>query len=390
MLCLLLSTNAMASERFLFSGFGTLGFAIVDSDTAEYRTGKAQDGADDRGSFEVDSRLGIQADYIINHDFSATLQLVAREGGDGSPEVLPEWAFLKKQLNDSVGVRLGRIGLGLYMASEFQEVGFAHPLLRLPEETYVQIPLYFFDGVDFIGNFNLGETQLTFQAIAGSSKSKFFDDLNVDLKLIVGFNLIAETDHWRWRVTHNMGKLNIYSDDLLALGQGLEQASVLFPPLGEVAENFNDEHKDVTFSGIGVEYEQGDFFMNAELTTRTVDQFLPDTSAWYVAVGYHMGSISPYAYVSKLHQSSKDSIEFPDIPTLQEAAIAVDRIYASADQQSVAAGLRWDFRPNVALKAQIEHLTFENNGISFSRENDEVPAGSDSANLFSLAFDFIF
>ncbi|MFK7858242.1 MAG: porin [Granulosicoccus sp.] len=389
-LCLFLSANSQASERLNFSGFGTLGYAITDSDTAEYRTGKAQDGADDRGSFEVDTRLGVQADFMISHNSSATLQLLAREGGDGDPEVEAGWAFLKKQINDSVGVRVGRIGLGLYMASEFQEVGFAHPLLRPPEETYVQVPLYSLDGIDIIGNIDIGETQLTFQLIAGQTKTKFFDDLDIDAKFIGGINITAETDHWRWRITHNEGSLSVTSANLLALGEGLSQASVFLPELADIAEDFNDEYKDVSFSGIGVEYEQEKLFLQAELTTRTVDQFLPDTTAWYVVAGYRFGSFAPYAYFSQLRQNSKESIDFPDVPQLQEAAASVENIYASADQQSVAVGLRWDFRPNIAFKAQVEHLDFNNNGVSFSREGGAGLVGEDSANLYSVALDFIF
>lgn len=394
---LLLSVRAIASDaiesnRLSFSGFGTLGYAATDSDTAEYRTGKAQDGADKKGSFEVDSRLGVQADFQFSRNSSATLQLLAREGEEGRPEVLPEWAFLKRQLNDSVSVRAGRIGLGIYMASEIREVGFAHPMLRPPEETYVQVPLYSFDGVDIIGHFDFGETHVSIQAIAGKRKMDFYDDLRVDMKLIVGFNIIAETDHWRWRITHNRGKLNVSSDDLLSLGQVIATLSAQFPQLAEVSADLDNEYKDASFTGFGVEYEQGNMFMHAELTGRSVNQYMPDTTGWYLAAGIHMGSFAPYAYVSQLRQTSKDSIDFPDIPDpdLQAVAAAVDNIYSSVDQQSIAAGFRWDFKPNIAFKAQVEHINFENSGINFARLGDEPRTGSDSVNLYSVVFDFIF
>jgi len=54
-----------AETTFSLSGFGTLGYALSDSSEFEYRTGAATDGADDSGTFKVDSRFGLQVDSSL-------------------------------------------------------------------------------------------------------------------------------------------------------------------------------------------------------------------------------------------------------------------------------------------------------------------------------------
>lgn len=129
------SALVWAEPMFNFSGFGTLGYGISDSSDSEYRTGRARDGADDSGTFGVDSRLGLQLDAGLSETVSATVQALARQNFDGefTPEI--EWAFVKAQLNDSVSLRVGRIGVPFFMVSDFREVGFANTLLRPPEDT---------------------------------------------------------------------------------------------------------------------------------------------------------------------------------------------------------------------------------------------------------------
>ena len=85
-----------------FSGFGTLGYAILDDENAEFRTGEAIDGADDSGSFEVDSRLGLQMDVTFNTAFSSTFQLIAREAEDGDVAAELEWGFLRWLATDNI------------------------------------------------------------------------------------------------------------------------------------------------------------------------------------------------------------------------------------------------------------------------------------------------
>ncbi|MFK7995082.1 MAG: hypothetical protein AB8B87_13140 [Granulosicoccus sp.] len=118
-----------------------MGYAVLDDAAAEFRTGVAIDGADDSGSLEVDSRIGLQMDAAFDTDLSATLQLIAREAEEGDAAAELEWGFLRWLVTDHMAIRAGRMSLPVYSTSDYRDVGFANPYLRPSAELYGMIPL---------------------------------------------------------------------------------------------------------------------------------------------------------------------------------------------------------------------------------------------------------
>ena len=63
---LIAGAAAAQTPRYTFSGFGTIGLGVLDEADLEYRTLRAGGGADEGGSFELDTRLGLQLDVDID------------------------------------------------------------------------------------------------------------------------------------------------------------------------------------------------------------------------------------------------------------------------------------------------------------------------------------
>ena len=379
-------------DAFQFSGFGTLGYAALDEDGVEYRLGKALDGVTDSGSFLFDSRLGVQLDAQISPLMSATVQALVRDNheGDFAPDL--EWAFLRFQLNDSWTMRIGRMSLPLFNLSDSREVGYANELIRPPEDTYVQSPLRYFDGVDVIGQFDFGETILTAQAMAGRIDEDIYNGASAEADTMVGLNIGLTKGIARVRLSQIRAPIAIDVPAHAPLIGGLQQLAPLLPAAATVANELSNTEHDTTFSGVALELDFERVFIDAEYTMRTSESFVLGTAGWYVSAGYRLGNWTPFLYYSRLEgKESAPALTLPPDPSLAPLAVGLDLIYAPPDQQTLGIGARWDFKPNMALKLQFERIQRDGIGLSFFRSDDSLTLDTgEDVNLFSFGLDFLF
>jgi len=213
------------------SGFGTVGYAILDDPFAEYRTGAAIDGADDRGSFAVDSRLGLQMDIDFNPAFTSTFQLFAREAEGGDPKAELEWGYLRWQATDAISIRAGRVSFPVYANSNFREIGYATPYLRTSEFLYALGPLRRINGADITLEQELANNTIKLQAIAGRSNEDIFNDLTLNSDPMLGIAISVENGPMQIRLSHAYSDLDIDSGNagVAAVREGIEQIQLLLP-----------------------------------------------------------------------------------------------------------------------------------------------------------------
>ena len=377
-----------------FSGFGTLGYAILDDENAEFRTGEAIDGADDSGSFEVDSRLGLQMDVTFNTAFSSTFQLIAREAEDGDVAAELEWGFLRWLATDNITIRAGRMSLPVYSISDFREVGYAIPFLRPPEDLYSMIPLRRFEGADITIDHEWNDALFRWQFFAGQSREEIFDNLAPDTELAVGASLAVERGPARIRLSHVSADVDIDSQNAnrAAILAGINQALPLVPSLSSVGADFTGEEVPFFFNALSLGLNFSRIFIDAEFTQRRVDNWVSDVDGWSLAVGTRIGDIRPYVYVSQLTEPDGDRrINLPDNPQLNPLEAGINQFYAPRDQSTIGIGARYNLSANLALKAQIDRISRDDIGISFNRVSvDDGTDDGDDVTLFSATVDFIF
>ena len=384
------------TPRVSLSGFGTLGYAVLDDPDAEYRTGSALDGADEDGSLEVDTRLGLQLDAVFDQRWSATLQTLAREGEDGDPELGLEWGFVRFLTSDSTTLRVGRMSLPVFSLSDYREVGYANTFLRPPEDVYTQIPVRRFDGVDFTYDVEFGPTLLRAQIYyGGSSGERIIDGLEPDVTDTIGVNLVSERGPLALRVGYLDSRLELdsASGDIARVHAGILNALPLVPTLAEIEEDFDGSRVPLRFAAVGLRWDPGAWFVDTEYAQRRVDSWVSDLDSWSLAAGARFGAFTPYGFASTLAEAHGDRrVDLPDDPRLDALELGINALYEPRDQSSVGLGLRWDPLPGrIAVKVQAERLSREVTGTSFLRR--QVDDGSDDGEdvtLFSAAIDFVF
>jgi hypothetical protein len=88
-------------------------------------------------SFSVrqESRVGMRMNVNLSDSLSGVVQVDAR-GTSGSSGATLEWAYLSYVPANDWVVQLGRKRLPIYFYSDFQDVGFAYPWVRPPQDLY--------------------------------------------------------------------------------------------------------------------------------------------------------------------------------------------------------------------------------------------------------------
>lgn len=377
-----------------FSGFGTLGYAALGQPNAEYRTGEALDGATDDGSFEVDSRLGLQLDATFTPRWSATFQAVVRQDETGDAGVALEWGFVRWLPTDTLAVRAGRMSLPVFAVSDYREVGYANVLLRPVEDVYSLIPLRRFEGVDVTLDSELGDALVRWQALFGQAREEIFEDLEPDARNSIGLSVAVERGPVTARLSHVQSRLDIDSDNqnVAAVREGIERAQAVAPQLARIADDFSGERVPLRFDALGVSLDFGRVFADAEYARRRIDNWVPDMDGWSLVLGTRVGPVRPYGFVSGVFETHGDRrIDLPDGVGLDALEAGIDRFYVPRDQRTLGLGARWDPIPNLAVKGQLERITRDVIGISFLRANaDDGSDTGEDVTLFSVALDFIF
>jgi hypothetical protein len=288
------SCLAQGGPEYRLSGFGTVAAVQVDQPGVEFIQAGQTSGAGKSATFKTDSRLGGQLDVKFNPTFSATAQLLAKHGGDGSDRPRVEWAFGKAKLGGGFTLRAGRMGAPFFAVSDFREVGFANHWLRTPSDVYGQVFLRSFDGADLNFAGDVAGVPVTAQLIVGGTTATNARN-KVDYKSQVGLNLTAEVvDGVTLRAGTIEGKLTIHSNDLRQLAGAL--AATPFASVGQPIDC--NKHK-TSFSGVGVSVERGNWVGSSEYTMLKSACVLPDTRGWHVMGGYRFGSVLPYIVASK-------------------------------------------------------------------------------------------
>jgi len=387
---------ARASD-WRISGFGTLGIAHASEREADYTSSvfKASGaGATRRWSTDVDTRLGIQLDATLARRWSAVLQVVSEQGIDNTYRPRVEWANVKYQVTPELALRAGRIALPAFLMADYRKVGYAYPWVRPPVEGYDVLPVTSSDGVDATLRWSAGPVRNVSQVFYGHSAVTLIEDLHVYGRGGIG---ISNTSDW--------GALSVRANVLSAeissnIGTALFDAFNMFGPVGQdLTRRYAMDHKRMTLANVGVNYDPGPWFVMAEAGRTVSHAFLGATRSAYVGAGWRWNTLTPYATWARVRAAGTTlgpglplaALPPALAPTAAALNAGLNFLLATIPQQtSVAAGLRWDLRTNMALKVQYDRVTphdgsrgtFINTTPRFQSER--------TSHLTSVALDFVY
>lgn len=336
---------------FSFSGYGTLSAVHSSEPQADYMASPTRPngaGFSRDWSPDVDSRLAAQLSAEFNSQWSAVVQVISEQRWDNSYTPKLEWANVQYAPTPDFTVRIGRIALPTFLASNSQKVGYTLPWVRVPNTAYNALPISNSDGVDASYSFRVGQAKNTVLLHAGTKRNR----------VGLGESPLAG------RLIHLTKMYGVV--DVLKWGATTVQVSHV-KSLMEIETIPRQQYK---LSAIGATYDPGQWFATGELNKTTL-ALTGDIVNWYVGGGYRVNDFTPYLMYSQRR--------------VQGGGFSV-----TPAEKSTAAGVRWDFMKNVDLKLQYDSNKHPPGswGILNNLQPGYRPGGG--YHVVSAAIDFVF
>ncbi len=386
------------AEGLNLSAYASLGASRINRDDVQY--------FDSQGdwSFKTDTILGAQLQYQFNSNWSFTSQVVSRgfnlDDADDFDPVLG-WIFVSYQLSPEVRIRAGRMRTPFYLYSESLEIGYSHPWVRPPVDTYTPLlrPMSNFNGADVTMNLDAGEVNLDVQVFGGVFKGEYYA-FDLRFEPVWGANVIANWEGITFRYGATFAITDASSTDLDPIVDAYRQFAALDPIFSELADSHSTEEELFQYHGFGLQYEWNNFSLVTEqfAILGPDKDFANDAYGWYLSLTYSYDRYLPYVVVGhhknifaddidNLIAQSKQIIPVGAVPQL-DALRDLDQFVSDDFDDggySYTVGLRIDVRHNMALKGEIQY--FDSN--SHLREF-RTSSPKEGATAVSFVWDMVF
>lgn len=400
---LLCFTDANAQEskgpRFRLSGFGTLDVRSAGTNQYGYHNEFSHAGQYGGVSIFSGSVAGLQLDAELLPKLSATVQGVVKERAKHDLFNFLDWAFLRYQLTPNTVVRGGRMGMDLYMLSEYRNVGFAYLWTQPVQEFYMPISFSHFDGFDVKYSRRIAPGFLEFKVYGGQIGSDIVvsrGDFTLRERPFYGANISLETDYWKFRATYATAEVHsARNQQFRQLLSALNHVPAnLWPEATQVADHISAEGKRTDYISAGVAYEKNAWLVQSEFSWFNSKWPSVNGTNGYLSIGRRFGSITGYT-VGSYAKSLDSPLHFDSDPTtptsiaqLQQATqLAFNRTLV--DQNTFSLGARWDVNHQTALKAQWDHTWVRKDGGGLLLIKDALDHDI-TLDTFSVNLNFIF
>ncbi|MCW8090262.1 porin [Alteromonas sp. ASW11-130] len=366
---LAVSSGAQAEVRI--NGFANLVTGITSNDDTLY-------GYDDDFSFDQQSLFAIQLSGDVNEKLTATGQLVAR--GENDYEVDFEWAYMTYAHTDNLSISAGRLRVPLFRYSASLDVGYSYHWVAPPQSVY-GVVFNNIDGVRVDYNNFKGDLEYNFQFAYGNINPAFsVGGLPGNVEGNNAATATLEVAYGNFKARGVLGRGD-FTFNLDALSPALSGLNQIDPALTDLVDVRDDTG---VFTGLGLEYDNFDWFISGEITEITVDDsYYVDRVNYYVTAGVRLDKFTPF--VTAEWTDAEDDIKFLDEVTnfpepirTQAATIITGLQQAFFDKgNTYSLGVRYDWDTNVALKADVTKYD--------SDLND-----ADDASLVRFAVNYVF
>lgn len=381
---------------FSYSGFSTAGYAQSDTNDAQVGYSGQPEGVDEGGSFETDSKLGVQVTAKFNDLISATLQGVAYADLSGDWEPRLDWAYVRVAPLQNLSFRAGYLRTPTFMYSDSVFVGYANIWVRPPLEVYNMSSVYQMRGADATWRTSLGPVMVTVNPYVGDSEVDLPNE-TLDVPKWLGLATTAEYGSFTARVG--------YSE--VELGSGIKSVSPLINGLRAVPASFcgacTSEASRLDTDGVllhnfnvGVQFDDGTNFVATEYAALRSENYLVSAKKGaYATYGRRFGNLMPYATYAQLRRDEvTQSNAIPAVGPLAALHAGVNAVIdqGSGDQNSYSVGVRYEVPSfsvvkGALVKLQLDHIdTKDTNGML----NNVQPDFDGTLNMISASFDFIF
>lgn len=377
------------------SGFGTLGYwHSRGPDDLIFRRELGQNVPKiDKNHAKADSRLGLQLNYQASDRVELVSQIVAREQAQFRASRTVEWAFAKYRPTDDAQVRVGRVGMDLFMLSDYRNVGYAYNWVRPPTEFYGWIPFYSINGADAVKSIPVGDGHLRVKIFGGKTETGMpWQAGSYQLgATIAGLGTTWENDEWRLRVYHTRLKITDKAP-FEALIPTLQTYASVWPSAGQYSDDLHLNGQKLRYSVLCAAWEKDGWQVSGELSyTHASTTFAPQGKSAYISIGRRFDKWVPFIGFARNWDSAKLALDAPPSPELNPAAQSLRDAFDSThtEQYTASLGVRWDVADRMAVKMQWDRSVVAINGTQLWGYGS-APWTGKAKQIWSATLDFTF
>ncbi len=338
---------AQAPQIWSLNGFGTFGLAHSSEPKADFVFDNLQPkgaGFSRNWSNDIDTRLGVQLSANLDSHWSALLQLMSEYRWNGTYEPYVNWANVKYAFTPDFSVRIGRIALPSFMASNSRRVGYSNVAVRPPPEVYRLLVVNNSDGIDAQYRLRSGAMSNTITAVYGKKT-----------------------------VTNTRG-IDVHSSGIAGLYDALEMGAVSAHIAYQVRHVDNQKPDLGKFMSVGASYDPGPWLLAGEwvrVSNYNGVGLEAVRAAWDVMAALRIERYTPYVVLADLHPLTDTGV-------------------APIEQKTISAGVRWDCLKHIDVKLQFDHIHMSGRSVGTLQNFQPGFVAGGSLNIVSVAADFVF
>lgn len=386
MLFVVLSGATLADDIKLdYSGFVRIVGGYLDEKYANY------EGYHNQFSLTEDSLVGLQAELEFTDKLSVTAQLLGHSGDDRDSGV--EWFYVTYEPIEKLQIKLGRMRTPFFSLSDVIDVGFAYPYVMPPQQVYNGFLFDQYDGVNLAYDTDIHNFRLRLETYIGQfdGDSTVADD-TAATEVRDMFGLIGKLgyDNLELRVAYFTGDIDVEVASLNGLSAILNQQGFY-----KTAATLNTKGRPDVYQ-YSLAYDGLRYFAKAEFTQIKATFFTaPETKSHYFTAGINLSPVT--LHITKAMSSVEYSVPVSEIPlgvhpSLDFLAQSYQTLYSSLprdDLNSLSAGIRWDVKYDLALKAEVTKLDGDAGERAFFEITDTAQFDRNAV-LYMFALEWVF
>jgi len=280
-----------------------------------------------------------------------------------------QWLYLDYRPTQDWSFKLGRQRIPFFTYSDVIDVGFAYPWITPPIQVYANYLFSEFDGV--IGHYEFSTKSLSgsLEAYAGQYDGPIAQSgppLDAEVEYVVGLYSKINYKNFTLSAAYHEGKVKVEIpefkeiQDLLRMFDYVKTADEL---------GINDT---VSFIKLGLSYNSLNYFIESEFNKITSDSaFTANVNAAYLTLGYNFYPFTVHATVANSEARYNDPVNevpFGLNPILDNVHLGVKQIFMSLPIDGLTSftiGGRYDWKQNIAFKAEVSFLNGDKNERAF-------------------------
>jgi len=389
------------AEKTTVRGFSTIGLVKSNSgDDLLYRRNLARTAENsDSWSFKSDTTLGLQVDTVLSDQWSASAQAVYKNRIDQSLENSIEWAYLRyhHSPDDPFSYRIGRLGVDVFMLSEYRNVGYAYLWARPPQEFYSPLAFDYIDGADVTFSKLFDDTFFQARLTLGTTQNNFvYDEVTLKVSPAIATSLLWETDQWKFRLGYARIKLSDPVEFYQPLVDALNASEPVWPDAPNIADNLNLKGKKFDYYTLGLTYDNNSWIVQTELNrVETSNNIFTSSHSAYLSVGRRIDNFTVFGIGSIIENTDDINQVSAPLGFAPPQTFALQNIVqeqydqTGVDQRSLGLGVRWDITHNTALKAQWDRTWVKPDGAGLWAK-DSTNTTDETIDTFSINLNFLF